>query len=104
MRLSITQTPSNTPSHTPTMTPTLSSCPLTCCLNLGSFFSGSSITDMYYLPDDTILIMGQNLINYSGVPVSDLIRIDYCGRLLNSYNYPIIFGSGGLRNITLLNS
>jgi uncharacterized delta-60 repeat protein len=49
---------------------------------------------MKFLSDETILIMG-GISSYRGTAVSNLIRIDSCGNLLNSYSYPNLFSSGG---------
>lgn len=100
-RYTPTPTPSNTPtisltpSITPTITPSSTSCPYVCCLTSGFTTSASGISNMKFLPDNSILIMGGNLSTYRGTAVSDLIRIDSCGNLLNSYSYPNLFSSAG---------
>jgi uncharacterized delta-60 repeat protein len=48
---------------------------------------------MKFLSDETILIMG-GISSYRGTPTSNLIRIDSCGNLLNSYSTGIFAGGG----------
>lgn len=91
-----TPTPSITASFTPTITPTLTSCPYVCCLQSGYTTSELGISNMLYLPDDTILIEAAAL-EYAGVSLaqSTVIRISICGELLNVYTIPNLFANGG---------